>query len=208
MITVCWAAKGGSGTTVFAASTAIALPEPTLLVDLAGDVPSALGLPEPETPGVLDWLRSTAPSDRLSRLELAAARQLTVLPRGSADGGSGSRWDELGSWLSRQPRHVVIDAGTGPLAPQIAALADRALLVTRACYLALRAAMRDQARPSGVVLLTEPGRALTAADIETCLGAPVIAAIPVEPAVARAVDAGLLLARMPGAFRRSLLEVA
>jgi hypothetical protein len=207
MITVCWAAKGGSGTTVFAASMAIALPEPALLVDFGGDAPSALGLAEPDTPGVLDWLRSTAPYDRLARLEVAAARHMAVLPRGSA-GDGGARWTELADWLRRQSRQVVIDAGTGPLHPQLATLADRSLLVTRACYLALRAAVREPARPSGVVLLTEPGRALRAADIEACIGAPVVATIAIEPAVARAVDAGLLLARMPAGFRRSLLEAA
>ena len=46
MITVCWAAKGGSGTTVVAAAMAIAAPTPTLLIDLAGDVPAVLGVPE------------------------------------------------------------------------------------------------------------------------------------------------------------------
>ena len=57
MITVCWAAKGGSGTTVVAAAMAIAATTPTLLIDLAGDVPAVLGIPEPDGPGVFDWLR-------------------------------------------------------------------------------------------------------------------------------------------------------
>ncbi len=40
-----------------------------------------------------------------------------------------------------------------------------------------------------------PGRALTAADVVDVLGTPVVAEIPVGPAVARAIDAGLLLAQ-------------
>ena len=52
MITICWAAKGGSGTTVVAATRALTTPHPTLLVDLAGDLPTTLGLTHPDGPGV------------------------------------------------------------------------------------------------------------------------------------------------------------
>ena len=51
MITLCWAAKGGSGTTVVAASTALANRHPTLLVDLDRDQPLVLGIAEPDSPG-------------------------------------------------------------------------------------------------------------------------------------------------------------
>ena len=67
MITVCWAAKGGSGTTVVATAMAIASSSPTLLVDLAGDVPATLGMPEPDGAGLFDWLRSDAPADAAGR---------------------------------------------------------------------------------------------------------------------------------------------
>ena len=53
-----------------------------------------------------------------------------------------------------------------------------------------------------MVLIDEPGRALRARDVEHALGAPVIAEIGYDPAVARAVDAGLLVARLP----RSLVQ--
>lgn len=59
-------------------------------------------------------------------------------------------------------------------------------------------------RPDGVVLVTEPGRALTAADVEAVLIAPVLAEIAIDPAVARTIDAGLLTARLPRALARSL----
>ena len=57
---LCWSAKGGSGTTVVAAALALVLArqQPTTLVDLAGDIPAALGLPQPSGPGVADWLAS------------------------------------------------------------------------------------------------------------------------------------------------------
>ena len=54
MITVCWAAKGGSGTTVFAAALALSRSAPTLLVDLDGDQPSVFGVPDASGPGLLD----------------------------------------------------------------------------------------------------------------------------------------------------------
>ena len=59
---LCWSAKGGSGTTVIAAALGLVLSHhrPTLLVDLGGDAPAALGMAEPSGPGVHDWLVVTA----------------------------------------------------------------------------------------------------------------------------------------------------
>ena len=62
-------------------------------------------------------------------------------------------------------------------------------------------------RPDGVVLVEEPGRSLTAADVARAVGAPVVARIDVDPAIARAVDAGLLAARLPAAMVKSLQSV-
>jgi len=205
MITVCWGAKGGSGTTVVAAAMAIAAAAPTLLIDLAGDVPAVLGIPEPDGPGVFDWLASDAPAARLNALEVRADGYAHVLPRGRATQVPPTRWGELATWLRGERRSIVVDAGSvgePPLA--IVRAADHALLVTRPCYLALRAAVRQSTRPSGVVLVEEPGRALRARDIEASLGVPVVATVLLDPAIARAVDAGLLLARLPAGFRHAL----
>ncbi len=79
----------------------------------------------------------------------------------------------------------------------VAARSTHSLLVTRACYLALRRAADPPLRPSGVVLVTEPGRALDRTDVEQVVGAPVRAEVAFDPAVARAVDAGLLASRLP-----------
>ena len=80
--------------------------------------------------------------------------------------------------------------------PEKAPGAVRWLVVRGPCYLSLRAALSGSWRPDGVILLTEPGRALTAADVVDVLGLPVVAEIPVGPAVTRAIDAGLLLAHL------------
>ena len=86
---------------------------------------------------------------------------------------------------------VVVDAGVvddlGAANVSVIAGADRSLLVLRPCYLALRRAVRVGIRPSGIVLVSEPGRALTADDITAVLGSPIVAEVPFDPAVSRAV---------------------
>jgi hypothetical protein len=59
-----------------------------------------------------------------------------------------------------------------------------------------------------VVLMTEPGRSLTAEDVEAVIGAPVRAEVAFDPAVARAVDAGTFLDRIPRTLERALHAAA
>ncbi len=90
----------------------------------------------------------------------------------------------------------------------LAAGAEVSLLVLRPCYLALRRALAAPVRPSGVVLVTESGRALGRRDVEEVLGVPVRAQVPVEESVARAVDAGMLARRVPRSLERALRPLA
>lgn len=204
MITLCWAAKGGSGTTVLVASLALSCQEPTLLIDLAGDVPTVLGVPEPSGPGIHDWAASTAGVDRLTTLELDVGPSTRLVPAGAGGDAGPARWQLLAEHLRAERRRVIIDAGTGEPPGSLLRVCDGAWLVTRPCYLALRAAVHQVARPTGLVVVDEPGRALREADIESALGAPVVATVLVDPAVARAVDAGLVVSRLPAAYRRRL----
>ncbi|CAB4847851.1 MAG: hypothetical protein F2772_02835 [Actinobacteria bacterium] len=197
---LCWSAKGGSGTTVVAASLALVLSHrrPTVLVDLAADAPAALGIAEPSGPGVVDWLASpTADAAALWRLATPATDTLQLLPCGQQTASTGLRWAELAAVLGEYDGTVVIDAGTGTPPSTLFEAATHRLLVTRPCYLALRRAVGCGVQPTGVVLVAEPGRALGARDVERALGAPVLAELPYDPAVARAVDAGLLATRLP-----------
>jgi cellulose biosynthesis protein BcsQ len=215
MLVACWSSKGGSGTTVVAASLALLLArrhaDGALLVDLAGDAPAALGLAEPEGPGLSGWLAAGAdvPADALARLEQPAHPGLALLPRGAGD-LPPERADVLTALLGSDARPVVADCGADPrgAALTVAAGATRSVLVTRACFLSLRRALIAPLRPSEVVLLTEPGRSLTRLDVEDCLGAPVVAEVTVDPRVARAVDAGLLASRLPKALARELGRAA
>lgn len=201
MLIACWSAKGGAGTTVVTAALGLVLarrhPAGALLVDLAGDLPAALGLP-PEA-GTAGTAGSTGSSGEVpvGRLPLALL-------------GPASQADP--STLRRDRRVVVADCGrldvAAPPGAALVAAADRSLLVLRPCYLGLRRAMACDVRPTGVVLVTEAGRAITAPDVEDSLGVPVVAEVLVTDAVARAVDAGLLASRLPRTLLRDLRDVA
>jgi hypothetical protein len=233
VLAACWSVKGGSGTSVVAASLALVLARDdhdALLVDLDGDAPAVLGLAEPSGPGVADWLAAgtSVPSDGLARLEVAVADGLALLPRGGGRLGPPARAEVLAGILASESRSVVVDCGTcrpasGSIAPidpdreavmtAVVAAAGHRLLVTRACYLSLRRIVRlvergsggdGGVRPSGIVLVSEPGRALGRRDVEDVAGVPVVAEVPLDPAVARAIDAGLLAARLPRVLDRAL----
>lgn len=222
----CWSAKGGSGTTVVAIALATMRGrEPdgagSLLVDLAGDCPSAMGLPEPTGPGVSEWLMAgvEVPPDALRRLEIEVSQEVALVPMGRAviDGtGARERCGQLLEQLALDARDSIIDLGriingAGSVAEPIARLAadaDQSLLVTRPCFLSLRRALASPVRPTGIVLVTEEGRALGRREVEDILGVPVIAEVPLDSSVARAVDAGTLAMRMPRGLERSLRHAA
>ena len=218
MLIACWSAKGGSGTTVVATALAITLARRStagdvLLVDLAGDVPAVLGL-QPPADGVAEWLAAGAavPPDALERLTVPAGRGLRLLGSGqSAVAGSDADGDRLASALSA-PGITVVDCGVlrcrGDVGLGVAAGSAVSLLVTQACYLSLRRAVALPIRPSGVVLVEDRERSLGRADVEAVLGVPVRAAVRHDPAVARAVDAGVLADRVPRLLERSLRRAA
>ena len=203
-LTVCWSAKGGSGTTVVAAALALGSSNDSLLIDLDGELPAALGVPEPSGQGLSDWFASDAPERSILDLAAAVAGTTRLVPRGpAAIPRESARWPTLRSFLTTSPLDVVVDAGCGAPPADLIAEQARKLLVTRPCYLSLLRATRLP-RPDGIVLVAEPGRSLTAGDVARAIGAPVVAEVAVDPAIARAVDAGLLAARLPRAMVKSL----
>jgi hypothetical protein len=206
---------------VVAASLALILArrrDGVLLVDLAGDAPAVLGLAEPDGLGLSDWLAAGAdvPADGLSRLEVAVTDHLGLLVRGRGPLGPPERAEVLAGVLASEHRSVIVDCGvpnwastTGDEASAVlAASASESFLVTRGCYLSLRRLVAAPLRPSGVILLSEEGRALGRREIEDVVGVSVVAEVAVEAAVARAVDAGLLAGRLPRGLERALGRAA
>jgi MinD-like ATPase involved in chromosome partitioning or flagellar assembly len=202
---VFWSVKGGSGTTVVASVLATALAQRASrhvrLVDLAGDVPAALGLAEPQHDGIHEWLNdSTSGLEALCNLEIESISGMSVVPRGrhTLIGADGDRIRALFDTLHSPHVDTIVDAGSGAgIVREAIESAARSILVVRPCYLALRAASRLDLRIDGVVLVSESGRALGKRDVECVLGAPVVAEVPVAPHIARLIDAGLLSSRVP-----------
>jgi MinD-like ATPase involved in chromosome partitioning or flagellar assembly len=215
VLIACWSVKGGSGTTVVATALALlhARAGGALVADLMGDVPAALGIPEPPGPGLAAGLAAAddVGADALARLAVAVAPGLDLLATGPpGPPGRPGRGAALAAALAHDDRPVVIDAGSSPVGPalDVAAAAAISLLVVRPCFLALRRAVAAPVRPSGVVLVREPGRSLGRRDVEDALQVPVCAEVDLEPAVARAVDAGLLATRLPRSLAHALRHAA
>ena len=170
-------ARGGQGTTTVAtvvATLAAGSGPTTLAATRPNDVAALAGLATGSTPAAI------APG-----LDLVTAGE-------TAPGAAVAAVEDLGRLSDLDGRHEAADG------PETA----RWLVVRGPCYLSLRAALEAPWRPDGVVLVSEPGRSLSAADVVDVLGIDVVAEIPMEAAVARAVDAGLLLASLHrlGAF--------
>jgi hypothetical protein len=215
-VLACWSTKGGSGTTVVVAALGLIQARRhdggALLVDLGGDLPAVLGQPEPPGPGLADWLEAgrEVPADGLARLEVEVAPGLALVPRGEGPLVAPERAEVLAAVLAGDRRPVVVDCGCAHESAAdhdvraVLAGAGASVLVTRACYLALRRAVAGGPTPAGVVVVAEPGRALSVADVGSVLVAPVLAEVPWDPVVARAVDAGLLASRLPRSLDRAL----
>ncbi len=275
MLYALWSLKHGVGTTVAAAALALHwaqnTEEGTLLVDLCGDLPYALGVPEPDKPGISDWLAAgdDLESDVLGRLEVNVATGLHMLTRGRRPYPEDAQFDSLARQLSADHRNVIIDCGcvwthqmnwtkrnqrrrqqggfedaAGSQAksfgegaaksngasgsygangshvfhdpaqnPNAAAArflieaADHSLLVSRSCFLALRRIARSPYQPSGIILMFEDGRALVASDIADLGSCPIVLQIEMDVAIGRALDAGLLITRLPQRLDRAIAKL-
>jgi len=211
---VCWSVKGGSGTTVVASTIALMRAAESqrgaLLVDLAGDVPAVLGLAEPSGPGINDWVAHCDLGSRMTLQSIAihATANLQIIARGSKQLDVDENFIDLCAALKTFDVPIIVDAGCGLPSPDLLAHASSSLLVTRPCYLSLRRAAQLSVSPTGIVLINEAGRALGKHDIEAVIGAPVIAEIIFDAAIARAVDAGLLASRIPTIMSKQLAAVA
>ena len=213
-VIVCWSLKGGSGTTVVSAALALTLAQRNTatvrIVDLAGDIPSALGIAEPSGEGVTNWLQQPQRAP-IQSLQIPVTARVSLLPRGSGTlmhhDLTAEHCNALATELDTSSELTVVDAGSGHI-PQLINNATTSLLVIRPCYLALRKAAHLSVKPHGIVLINEPGRSLGKRDVESVVGAPVLVELPLDPTIARCVDAGLLASRIPTMLSQHLAHVA
>ena len=213
MVTVCWSVKGGSGVSVTSCALALLTSqlgqEPVLLVDLTGGAALVLGYQAAvDTAGVHDWLAAdeSVSSSLLQQLIVEGETGLHVLPVGRASCPSPAphRVEELVTWLGDWPGHVVVDLGTDTtMRRTFLSRADCSVLVLRLCYLAGRAAVAAE-RADALVIVEEPNRTLTCRDLVSALDVSVVARVPWDAAIAKAVDAASLAHRMPRVLARSL----
>lgn len=90
----------------------------------------------------------------------------------------------------------IVDAGTLTSASGDGNEEARYVVVRGPCYLALATLVaRTDRNFGGVVLLAEPGRAMTPGHVAEVTGLPVVASVPVHARVARCLDAGVLASR-------------
>ena len=213
-VIVCWSLKGGSGTTVVSAALALTLAQrnnsTVRIVDLAGDIPSALGIAEPSGEGVTNWLQQPQRAP-IQSLQIPVTARVSLLPRGTGPlmhhDLTAEHCNALATELDTSNELTVVDAGSGHI-PQLINNATTSLLVIRPCYLALRKAAHLSVNPHGIVLINEPGRSLGKRDVESVVGAPVLVELPLDPTIARCVDAGLLASRIPTMLSQHLAHVA
>ncbi|CAB4662977.1 unannotated protein [freshwater metagenome] len=210
MSTLFMSPKGGNCTTVTASAFSLMSAirgTNTLLIDLCGDVPAAIGIAEPHGPGINDWLHEDNIGDpqQMVLLGTPVIPGLVVVHRGARFVDGEPRWKALAQAISELPHDVIIDAGTTYVPEALTTAMGSVSMVVKPCYLSLRRASRLP-RPSNVFVIKEDNRALTVKDVGNVLGVPIAAEIPYEAAISRAVDAGLLPARVEQLFGNCLSQ--
>ena len=212
MFTILSSPKGGTGTSVVAASLAIvsSTSSPTLLVDLAGDQAAILGLPQPPT-GLSDWANGMTYREFDEIINLCHDN-LYLAPTGTFDFETlnANAWDKLLRALSLKHSegcNIIVDLGRADIPIALRKIVDTCYLVTRPCYLALRRAVDLETAFSGVIVVNEPDRVLTSRDVESVLKLKCVAEIPYTSEISRRVDSGLLKSRLPMALQSVLSQL-
>ena len=209
-LTLCWSVKGGQGVTVTTALLALAIQHHGIGVDVidhtGGDLAAALAVPP--------FDRRANTLQQAINEAVAVTERVRLLTLDADDPRVQLALLAHLEQADQERRHVVIDGGQttawarGGTLEHLARIAARSYLVIRPCYLAVRRAVAVTPRPTGLIVLSEPGRALRRSDIESALGLPVAAELTIDPAVARAVDAGLLTTRLPAGAAGDLRHLA
>ena len=158
--------------------------------------------PSPGGQGVADWLASDADAAALDDLGVVVERTTRLVPRGTIGVDRTSpRWAGAGCVAGRSGR--VDRRRRHPAAVARAPAGRRAQPARHPPLLPRPAPGHGRRRAPGrrrARRRARPGPARSR-DVEHALGAPVVARVSHDPAIARAVDAGLLRARLPRLLR-------
>lgn len=222
-----WAPKAGAGVSVTAVALAQHLAtqakewgDKAQLIDLAphGDLPAILGLASDPAVGIIDWLAANpGHAAAFAYLAIDAGRNVHLIPHGTGTPAltHNEAEDAVASMVAALIGigPIVIDLGNrdDTIADAVVQHPDvHALIVARACYVALRRATRSHvaAGCEGVIIIEEPGRSLGTRDVADVLGLPIVATVPVKASISRVVDAGVLMARIPADLQRAAEAVA
>jgi len=174
-------ARGGQGTSTVAA---------TLAVLAAGHGPTLLRSDDPAATAALVGVPLALDDEWID-----VCPNLTYVAT-SAPAAAGASYDT-----------VVIDGGRAPVRPSdrqepSGGPADpqdgveRYAVLRGPCYVALATLVTSGVAYDGVIVVTEPNRSLSERDVTDVLGIPVVATIPLDPAVARSIDAGIFVSRL------------
>lgn len=213
--------KGGVGVSILAAAVASELSkhQRVTLVDFGGDQADIFGLDRPRgsAPGLAEWFDAdtSVGVEALSNLEVEVTPTLRLIPAGLRPVGGDLAPERCAQLVADLGGTGTVLADVGVIGADVfagssvvVAASDRSTLVVRSCYLTLRRAQRLPLVFDDVVEIVEGGRALQTLDIEAALGRPVTSRTPIDPAVARAVDAGLFPRRIPRQLRRVVRDLA
>lgn len=193
-------AKGGVCTTTTALLAAKRLKmaaEPTVLVDLTGDLGVVLGT-APDLEGIAEALREgrEASPVRSHLIDVAPGVQLLPHGAGALPAELDENWIDMWSQLHALDASAIIDAGRGREAlDRVAHSNARRVMVMTCCYQALHRGREIVPDVDDVVVVTDAQRALGLADIEAALGRHADAVVAMDRSISRWADAGLILDR-------------
>lgn len=171
-----YGSKGGVQTSTIAALTALSHDAQVVLVDLPGDQLTIMGmacLPEPERHVSLADGIPINPHVMLVRTDIAFVSNVMVE-------ASVAGYDL-----------VVVDHGVAPLERR--ELGGTHIIVVQPDYLSVRRAVQRQPYDEWILTNPQTARGLSARDVINAMGSMPISEVAYEPAIARSLDAGLLV---------------
>lgn len=212
-----YGAKGGQGVTTAAAALAFEAfspARPGLLVGLGGDLAGVAGCQPGK--GLADTAATGfAPSQLAGLVVPTSSPGVGFLPAGSGLWPDADPPEALVGWLA--DNNAVVDIGVavgdstgdaaGPFRRGVLARADCRLLVARDCFPAFKRSVGLDPRPDGILLVSEENRSVGAEEYQRAVGAPVLAIVPLDPAVHRAVDGSTLHLERPESLRAAVGEM-